>query len=93
MGISARAYDRDRGGRQRAWGRCSNLGADRFRERTTSWKEQKMKVGQKAVECIIPILNVGNIATSLEFYVDVLGFKRDWLYQKRLVRHGRRFAR
>jgi catechol 2,3-dioxygenase-like lactoylglutathione lyase family enzyme len=30
------------------------------------------------VECIIPILRVNNLATSIRFYVDVLGFKVDW---------------
>jgi predicted lactoylglutathione lyase len=30
------------------------------------------------VECIIPILRVNNLATSIRFYVDVLGFKVNW---------------
>jgi catechol 2,3-dioxygenase-like lactoylglutathione lyase family enzyme len=30
------------------------------------------------VECIIPILRVSNLQTSIRFYVDVLGFKVDW---------------
>ena len=30
------------------------------------------------VECIIPILNVGNVSDSTRFYVDVLGFEVDW---------------
>jgi catechol 2,3-dioxygenase-like lactoylglutathione lyase family enzyme len=30
------------------------------------------------VECIVPILKVNNLATSIRYYVDVLGFKVDW---------------
>lgn len=30
------------------------------------------------VECIIPILSVKDLAASLRFYVDVLGFRLDW---------------
>ena len=30
------------------------------------------------VECIIPILRVNSVATSIRYYVDVLGFKVDW---------------
>jgi catechol 2,3-dioxygenase-like lactoylglutathione lyase family enzyme len=30
------------------------------------------------VECVIPILNVADLAKSLAFYLDVLGFKIDW---------------
>ena len=30
------------------------------------------------VECVIPILNVRDLARSLAFYVDVLGFRIDW---------------
>jgi predicted enzyme related to lactoylglutathione lyase len=30
------------------------------------------------VECIVPILRVGDLAESLRFYEDVLGFRRDW---------------
>ena len=30
------------------------------------------------VECIIPILNVASVATSIAFYARVLGFKTDW---------------
>ena len=32
----------------------------------------------KTVECIIPILSVTNLAASMKFYGDVLGFKTDW---------------
>ena len=32
----------------------------------------------RRVECIIPILNVGDLAASIRFYVDLLGFKLDW---------------
>jgi uncharacterized glyoxalase superfamily protein PhnB len=38
--------------------------------------------GQKTVECIIPILKVENLTTSLAFYVDVLGFLQDWVHRK-----------
>ncbi len=31
-----------------------------------------------SVECITPILNVADLATSLGFYADLLGFKVDW---------------
>jgi catechol 2,3-dioxygenase-like lactoylglutathione lyase family enzyme len=31
-----------------------------------------------AVECIIPILRVKNLAASIRFYVDLLGFKVNW---------------
>ena len=30
------------------------------------------------VECVIPILSVRDLATSLAFYLDVLGFRTDW---------------
>jgi catechol 2,3-dioxygenase-like lactoylglutathione lyase family enzyme len=30
------------------------------------------------VECIVPILRVNNLADSIRYYVDVLGFKVDW---------------
>jgi predicted lactoylglutathione lyase len=31
-----------------------------------------------AVECIIPILSVKDLAASVRFYVEVLGFSLDW---------------
>jgi predicted enzyme related to lactoylglutathione lyase len=34
------------------------------------------------VECTIPILKVENLAASLAFYENVLGFERGWLYEK-----------
>src|SRR5688500_14949501 len=30
------------------------------------------------VECVIPILHVRDLAASLAFYLDVLGFQTDW---------------
>ena len=30
------------------------------------------------VECIIPILNVKNFAASVDYYVNVLGFRLEW---------------
>ena len=30
------------------------------------------------VECIIPILNVKNLAASMDYYVNVLGFRVEW---------------
>ena len=30
------------------------------------------------VECIIPILNVKNLAASIDYYVNVLGFRVEW---------------
>jgi catechol 2,3-dioxygenase-like lactoylglutathione lyase family enzyme len=35
----------------------------------------------RVVECIVPILSVRDLAASIEFYVDVLGFQRDWVHQ------------
>jgi predicted enzyme related to lactoylglutathione lyase len=32
----------------------------------------------RRIECIVPILRVNDLAASLRFYLDVLGFKRDW---------------
>ena len=29
-------------------------------------------------ECIIPIFNVKNVPASIDYYVRVLGFKKDW---------------
>ena len=37
---------------------------------------------KKTVGCIIPILKVQDIAISLEFYVNVLGFEQGWFHQK-----------
>ena len=34
------------------------------------------------VECVIPILNVADLARSLTFYLDVLGFRIDWKGQQ-----------
>ncbi len=30
------------------------------------------------LECITPILSVKNISASIDYYVKVLGFKKDW---------------
>ena len=30
------------------------------------------------VECIIPILNVRNFSASIDYYVTVLGFRKEW---------------
>ena len=40
---------------------------------TTTAKETDAKV-----ECIIPILNVKNLAASMDYYVNVLGFRVEW---------------
>ena len=32
----------------------------------------------KKLECTIPVLPVSDLAKSLEFYTDVLGFDQDW---------------
>ena len=40
---------------------------------TTTAKETNTKL-----ECIIPILNVKNFLASIDYYVNVLGFKKDW---------------
>ena len=29
-------------------------------------------------ECVIPILSVRSLSTSLDYYVEVLGFRKDW---------------
>jgi uncharacterized glyoxalase superfamily protein PhnB len=34
--------------------------------------------GTSVVECITPILRVGSLPVSLQFYVEVLGFAPDW---------------
>jgi predicted enzyme related to lactoylglutathione lyase len=36
------------------------------------------KPSRNGVECIIPILRVANLAASIRFYVNVLGFQVDW---------------
>lgn len=40
---------------------------------TTAVKETDAKV-----ECIIPILNVRNFSASIDYYVNVLGFRVEW---------------
>ncbi len=40
---------------------------------TTTVKETDAKV-----ECIIPILNVRNFSASIDYYVNVLGFRVEW---------------
>jgi predicted lactoylglutathione lyase len=37
---------------------------------------------EKSIECIIPILAVKDISVSLDYYVNALGFQKDWFYQK-----------
>ena len=37
-----------------------------------------MTVPNPFVECIIPILRVADLRASLDWYANVLGFKRDW---------------
>lgn len=37
-----------------------------------------MSAAGRMVECTIPVLPVRDLARSLSFYVDVLGFKLDW---------------
>ena len=36
------------------------------------------KVADAKVECIIPILNVKDFAASIDYYVNVLGFRVEW---------------
>ena len=36
------------------------------------------KETESQLECIIPILNVKNVPASIDHYVNVLGFKKDW---------------
>jgi len=38
----------------------------------------KLKAAKVGFECVIPILRVNNLAASIRYYVDVLGFKVDW---------------
>ena len=40
---------------------------------TTTAKDTDSKV-----ECIIPILNVSDLRASMDYYVNVLGFRKDW---------------
>ena len=35
-------------------------------------------IKENKFDCIIPVLNVKNIAESLKYYQHVLGFKKDW---------------
>ena len=37
-----------------------------------------MNTTTRQIECTIPILPVGNLARSIEFYTGTLGFKLDW---------------
>lgn len=37
-----------------------------------------METKKTVIECIIPVLSVRDLAKSLIFYTDVLGFKSDW---------------
>lgn len=34
-----------------------------------------------AFECVAPILNVKTVPSSLEYYVNALGFKKDWEWE------------
>ncbi|MGD8113860.1 MAG: glyoxalase superfamily protein [Sphaerochaetaceae bacterium] len=34
------------------------------------------------IECVIPTLKVESIESSIAFYSDVLGFSKDWEYEK-----------
>ena len=36
------------------------------------------KPSRREVECTIPVLPVGNLARSIRFYTEKLGFKLDW---------------
>ena len=45
-----------------------------YRERT----KEIMDHPQRQVECTIPILPVRELASSVRFYTDTLGFKLDW---------------
>ena len=37
-----------------------------------------MNTTKRQIECTIPILSVGSLARSIEFYTGTLGFKLDW---------------
>ena len=39
---------------------------------------QTQKAGVTALECVVPILRVANLQASIDYYVNVLGFKVDW---------------
>jgi predicted enzyme related to lactoylglutathione lyase len=40
---------------------------------------EKSKSGAVVFECVSPILRVANLEASAAYYVDVLGFKVDWM--------------
>ena len=40
--------------------------------------ETTVKGTDAKVECIIPILNVKNFSASIDYYVNVLGFRKEW---------------
>ncbi len=43
--------------------------------------QENHKIQKNAFECAIPILNVKNVPNSIEYYVNVLGFKLDWEWE------------
>jgi len=44
----------------------------------TESRHEAAKAGATEFEGVTPILRVGNLAASIEYYVRVLGFKVDW---------------
>ena len=47
----------------------------------TESRHEAAKAGATEFEGVTPILRVGNLAASIEYYVRVLGFKVDWQYE------------
>ena len=51
---------------------------DRWAVEEEDMTDHECVQGATCVEAIIPILNVRNLAASIGYYVDTLGFKLDW---------------
>lgn len=43
--------------------------------------QESQQIQKNSFECVTPILNVKNVPASIEYYVNVLGFKKDWEWE------------
>jgi len=43
--------------------------------------QESQQIQKNSFECVTPILNVKNVPKSIEYYVNVLGFKKDWEWE------------